>query len=187
MLLRLGVLTGEHANYSQITKCSHFRLNLWLLCFIKGLRHKYPQFQQYFKDKLSSHQLSHIHNTRHRASSNFNTPLFNHSKTEKCFLYQVIPIWNSIPSSRENCTSKLTFKKTNKKPSLSIQILTIFNNTSQQFQINNICIYFSLSSPPTYFRILSFPMSHATLWGWFKCYHILTNLLQAISILFNLL
>ena len=40
-------------------------------------------FHQYFKDKLSSHQPSHMHNTRHRTNSNFNTPLFNHLKTKK--------------------------------------------------------------------------------------------------------
>ena len=49
-------------------------------------------FHQYFKDKLSSHQPSHMHNTRHRTNSNFNTPLFNHSKTPKCYLYHVIRI-----------------------------------------------------------------------------------------------
>ena len=49
-------------------------------------------FHQYFKGKLSSHQPSHLHNTRHRTNSNFNTPLFNHSKTQKCYLYQVIPL-----------------------------------------------------------------------------------------------
>ena len=37
-------------------------------------------YHQYFKDKLSSHQPSHMHNTRHRTNSNFNTPLFNHLK-----------------------------------------------------------------------------------------------------------
>ena len=55
-------------------------------------------FHQYFKDKLSSHQPSHMHNTRHKTNSNFDTPLFNHAKTEKCYLYQVIPIWNSLPN-----------------------------------------------------------------------------------------
>ena len=38
-------------------------------------------FHQYFNDKLSSHEPSHMHNTRHRSNSNFNTPLFNHPKT----------------------------------------------------------------------------------------------------------
>ena len=38
---------------------------------------------QYFKDKLSFHQPSHMHNTRHRTNSNFNNPLFNYSKTLK--------------------------------------------------------------------------------------------------------
>ena len=36
-------------------------------------------FHQYFKDKLYSHQPSHMHNTRHSSNSNFNIPLFNHS------------------------------------------------------------------------------------------------------------
>ena len=67
-------------------------------------------YHQYFKDKLSSQQPSHMHNTRHRTNNNFNTKLFNHSKTEKCHLYQVIPIWNSLPNSLKNCTSKFTFK-----------------------------------------------------------------------------
>ena len=40
-------------------------------------------FDQYFKDKLSAHQPSHMHNTRHRTNSNFNTPLFSHSKNPK--------------------------------------------------------------------------------------------------------
>ena len=34
-------------------------------------------FHQYFKDKLSSHEPSHVYNTRHRINSNFNTPLKN--------------------------------------------------------------------------------------------------------------
>ena len=68
-------------------------------------------FHQYFKQKLSSHQPSHMHNTRHRTNSNFNTPLFNHSKTQKCYLYQVIPMWNSLPNSLQKCTSIFTFKK----------------------------------------------------------------------------
>ena len=63
-------------------------------------------FYQYFKDKLSSHQPSHMHNTRHRINSNFNTPLFNHSQTQTCYLYQVIPILEQLTSSSlENYTS----------------------------------------------------------------------------------
>ena len=49
-------------------------------------------FLKYFKDKLSSHQPSHMHNTRHRTNSKFNTPLFNNSKIHKYYLYQVIGI-----------------------------------------------------------------------------------------------
>ena len=59
-------------------------------------------FHQYFKDKLSSHQPSHMYNTRHRTNSNFNTPLFNNSKNSKMLSVQVIPIWNSLPSSLKN-------------------------------------------------------------------------------------
>ena len=63
-------------------------------------------YHQYFKDKLSSHQPSHFHVTRHRSNNNFNTALFNHSKTQKCFLYQVIPIRNSLPISLQSSHSK---------------------------------------------------------------------------------
>ena len=64
-------------------------------------------FHKYFKDKLSSHQPSHMYNTRHRTNNNFNTLFFNHSKTQKCYLYQVIPIWNSLPSSLKNSLPSL--------------------------------------------------------------------------------
>ena len=37
-----------------------------------------------------------MQNTRHRTNNNFNTPLFNHSETQKCYFYQVIPIWNYL-------------------------------------------------------------------------------------------
>ena len=78
-------------------------------------------FHQYFKDKLSSLQPSNMDNKRHITNNNFNTPLFNHSKTQKCYLYQVIPIWNSQPSSLKNCTSKFTLKKQNKSHLLATQ------------------------------------------------------------------
>ena len=65
---------------------------------LKALNTNTLNFHQHFKDKLSSHQPSHLRQTRHRTNSNFNTPLINHSKTEKCYLYQVIPAWNSLPN-----------------------------------------------------------------------------------------
>ena len=108
-------------------ECAHRRAsklltdyNQWIIAFhsiydyfalLKGFNTNTLNFHQYLKDKLSSHQPSHVHNTRHRINSNFNPPLFNHSKTQKCYLYQVIPIWNSLPSSLKNCTSKFTFQK----------------------------------------------------------------------------
>ena len=78
-------------------------------------------FHQYFKDKLSSHQPSHMHNTRHRTNSYFNTPLFNHSKTQKRYLYQVIPKWNSLPKLLNNCTLKFIFPKQIKSHLLASQ------------------------------------------------------------------
>ena len=88
---------------------------------LKAFNTNTHNFHQYFKDKLSSHQQSHMYSTRHRINSNFNTPLFNHSKTQKIYLYQVIPIWNSLPSSLKKCTSKLTFKKQIKSHLLASQ------------------------------------------------------------------
>ena len=51
---------------------------------LKAFNTNILNYHQYFKDKLSSNQPSRMHNTRHRSNSNFNTPLFNHSKTQKC-------------------------------------------------------------------------------------------------------
>ena len=84
-------------------------------------------FHQYFKDKLSSHQPSHMHNTRRRTNSNFNTPLFNHSKTPKCYLYQVIPIWNSLTKLLNNCTSKFTLKNKLKATSWHPNLINVLN------------------------------------------------------------
>ena len=78
---------------------------------LNGFNTNTLNYHQYFKDKLSSNQPSHMHNARHRTNSNFNTPLFNDSKTQKCYLYQVIPIWSSLSNSFKNCTSKFIFKK----------------------------------------------------------------------------
>ena len=87
---------------------------------LKAFNTNILNYHQYFKDKLSCHQPSHMHNTRHR-TNNFNTQLFNHSKTQKCYLYQVIPIWNNLPNSPKNCTFKFTFKKQIKSHLLASQ------------------------------------------------------------------
>ena len=64
MLLSLSVLTGEHANYSQIiTKRSIFHSIMITLLYEKLSRNAL-NFHQYFKDKFSSHQPSHMHNTK---------------------------------------------------------------------------------------------------------------------------
>ena len=67
-------------------------------------------FHKYFKDKLFSSTISYAQ-YRHITNSNFNTPLFNHSKTLKYYLYQVILIRNSLPKLLKNCTSKFRLKK----------------------------------------------------------------------------
>ena len=128
MLLRLSVLTGEHANYSHYShRILTFHSIYDYFALLKAFNTNTLNFHKYFKDKLSSHQPSHMYNTRHRTNSNFNTILFNHSKTQKCYLYQVIPIWNIAPSSLKNCTFKFTFKKQIKSHlALSIPILEFF-------------------------------------------------------------
>ena len=68
-------------------------------------------FYQYLKDKLSSNKPSHMHNTRYTTNINFNTPLFNQWKTQKCYLYQVIPICNSLLNALKNSNSKFSLKK----------------------------------------------------------------------------
>ena len=160
MLIRLSVLTWEHSIYDYFALLEAFNTNTL-------------NYHQYFKAKLSSHQPSHMHNTRHRTNSNFNTAVFNHSKTQKCYLYQVIPIWNSLPNSLKNCTSKFTFKKQIKSHLLASQ--------AYQF-VNYIGIYFYLSSPPNDFRIFCCPISHATLWAWFNITKLLANLLTKPSV-----
>ena len=110
------------------------------LALLKAFNTSTSNIKQYFKVKLSSHQPSHMHNTRQRTNSNFNTPLFNHSKTQKCYLYQVIPMRNSLPSSLKNCTSKFTFKKQIKSPLLASKSQQFFNYKSHQFQIIYISI-----------------------------------------------
>ena len=121
---KIECATGEHANYSQIItiyRILAFHSIYDYFALLKAFNTNTLNYHQYFKDKLSSHQPFHMHNTRQRTNSNFNTPLFNHSKTGKCYLYQVINIWNSLPNSLKNCTSKFTFKKQIKSHLLASQ------------------------------------------------------------------
>ena len=113
--------------YYTIRKLKFYR-NYWLIhsiydyfALLKAFNTNTRNFHQYFKDKLSSHQQSHMHNTRHGTNSNLNTSLFNHSKSAKCYLCQVILIWNSLPKLLKNCTSKFTFKKQIKSHLLASQ------------------------------------------------------------------
>ena len=83
--LRLSVLTGEHekllTDYNRNILTFHSIYDYFAL--LKAFNTNTLNFHQYFKDKLSSNQPSHMHNTRHRTNSNLNAPLFNHSKTQK--------------------------------------------------------------------------------------------------------
>ena len=72
-------------DYNQ--KIITFHSNYDYFALLKALNTNTLNFHQYFNDKLSSHRPSHLHNTRHRTNSNFDTPLFNNSKTQKCYLY----------------------------------------------------------------------------------------------------
>ena len=123
MLLRLSVLTGEHVNYfpDYNQKILTFHSLYDYFALLKAFKTYTLNFHQYFKDKLSSHQPSHMHNARHRTNSNFNTKLFNHSKTPKCYLYQVISIWNSLPKLLKKWTSKFTLQKQIKSHLLASQ------------------------------------------------------------------
>ena len=93
---KIDVLTGEHGNYSQIIARGSSLFTQFMITFalLKTFNTNTLNFHKYFKNKLSFHQPVHIHNTRHRTNNDFNTPIFNHSKTQKCYLYQVIPIFN---------------------------------------------------------------------------------------------
>ena len=120
MLLRLSVLTGELANYSQnITIGSSLFTQFMITLLYYRLSTQIPLI--FINISKTNYNLTNNHNTRHRTNSNFNTPLFNHSKTQKCYLYQVIPIWNSLPNSLKNCSSKFTFKKQIKRHVLASQ------------------------------------------------------------------
>ena len=56
----------DHANYSQnITKISEFFTQFMIFALLKAFNTNTRIFHKYFKDKLSFHQPSHMHNTRH--------------------------------------------------------------------------------------------------------------------------
>ena len=102
MLLRMSVLTGERANYSQImTKRSlPFHSIYDYLALLKAFNIKPLFFINDLIDKLSSHQPSHMHNIHYLIIQKL-----------KNFICTYSHIWNSLPSSLKNCTSKFTFKK----------------------------------------------------------------------------
>ena len=83
-------------DYIQMILTFHF---FYFFVLLKAFNTNTRNFHQYFKDKLSSDQPSHMHNTRHKTNNNFNSPIFNDSKTQKFNFYHLIPISNSLPSS----------------------------------------------------------------------------------------
>ena len=56
MLLRLSVLTGEHANYSQIITIGSSLFTQFMITLLMAFNTNTLNFHQYLKDKLSSHQ-----------------------------------------------------------------------------------------------------------------------------------
>ena len=131
MLLRLSVLTGEHVNYSQIiTKRSLLfsqlvttlltDYNQKVLTFqsvsdyfalLNALNTNAFNFHQYFEDKLFSHH--HFICTTQlltQKNSNFNTPLFNHSKNKNVICSKYFPCGTAYHVRFKNYTSKFTFK-----------------------------------------------------------------------------
>ena len=76
MLLRLSVLTRACkllTDYNQKILTFHSIYDYFAL--LKAFNTNTINFHQYFKDILSFHQLSHVHNAGHRSKSNFYTPL----------------------------------------------------------------------------------------------------------------
>ena len=66
MLLTLSAFSGEHAHYSQIITKRSSLFTQFIIIYIyilKAFNTNALNFHQYFKDKLSSHQPSHIHNS----------------------------------------------------------------------------------------------------------------------------
>ena len=122
MLLRLSVLTVEQVNYSQIISIGSSLFTQFMITFLYYRLSTQIPLIIINISKTNYLLISHlICTTPDTINSNFNTPLFNHSKTQKCYLYQVIPIWNSLPNSLKNCTSKFTFKKQIKSHLLASQ------------------------------------------------------------------
>ena len=107
--------SGRYYNAAQIG-CAYLRalklltdydqkfLNLWLFCCIKGFRHKYPQFSSIFQWQIiiiySSTIICTTPETEQIVISILN--LLISQKLKKCYFYQVIPIWNNLPSSLNN-------------------------------------------------------------------------------------
>ena len=77
--------------------------------FLRIFNTNTQNLHQHFKGKLSSHQLSHMHNTRHTTNSNLT---LNFLITQKCYLYQINnPCMEQPTKFAKNCTPKFTLKK----------------------------------------------------------------------------
>ena len=151
---RLGMHTGEHVDWSQIVTEGYSLFTqfvITLLCW--GLSTHVPLVViKCFRDKLSSHQPSHEHNTRHGTGRNLDTPLLiiQEPKSSSCaklfpcgtayqnFLKVALKSLNSenelgAASWHPNLGNVLRYQK-------SEQCL---DGQCQQFQIHYICIYVS--------------------------------------------
>ena len=84
MLLRLSVILSCISNWRArklLIDYNHRILTFHSIydyfALLNAFNIKKINFHQYFKDKLSSHQPSHMHNIRHRTNGYLNTPLFD--------------------------------------------------------------------------------------------------------------
>ena len=93
-------------DYNQ--KIITFHLIYDYFALVKTLNTNTLNCHQYFKDKLSSHQPSHMHNTRHRTKI-----LILYYLIIQKLKNQVIPIWNSLPNSLLKLHFQVCIEETN--------------------------------------------------------------------------
>ena len=87
------------------------------ITLLKAFNSNAIDFYKYFIEKLSSHEPSQMHYTRHRINSNYNIPHVNRSKNSKMFFVsnnahleqrtnnaQTMLMWNSVLTMLKQCS-----------------------------------------------------------------------------------
>ena len=67
---------------------------------------------QFFKNKISSFQIEHEHETRASNLGLFNLPFYRLSKCKRSFLYMGLSFWNKLPLDMRNITNNVKCFKT---------------------------------------------------------------------------